>query len=72
MLIDSDISPLLMLGIKGLFFVLLVAFAFHALILAYHWFTYGNHKSTSMLAFGVYLAGGAVLLMTFAISLTTF
>jgi hypothetical protein len=72
MLIENDMSPLLTLGIKGLFFILLIAFAFHALVLAYHWFAYGNHKSTSMLALGIYLSGGAVLLVTFAISLTTF
>lgn len=72
MYLESDISPLLTLGIKGLFFLLLFFFALQAIFLAYHWFAFGNNKSVSMLALGIYLAGGAVLLITFALALGTF
>ncbi len=72
MYLDSDISPIFSLGIKGLFFVLILFFTFQAVFLAYHWFAYGNDKRTSTLALAIYLAGGAVLLITFAVALTTF
>lgn len=68
---ELDISLFLSLGIRGLFFVLLLFFTFHAIFLAYHWFAYGNNKSTSILALGIYLSGGAILLITFAIALNT-
>lgn len=72
MIFEADISPLLTLGLKGLFFIMLIFFTFHAIFLAYHWFSFGSNKSISTLALGIYLAGGAVLLITFAIAMSTF
>ena len=69
---ETDFGSFLSLGIKGLFFVLVLAFALQAIVLTYHWFAYGSNRTISMLALGVYLGGGAVLLVTFAISLTAF
>jgi hypothetical protein len=64
-------GTLLETGIGVLFFVLLLAFALHALFVAYHWFTYGSSKQVSLLSLAVYLAGGAILLLTFSIAQTT-
>jgi len=51
-----------------IFFVLLFFFSVHAFFLAYHWFTFGTDKKTSMVALATYLAGGAVLFLTLATS----
>lgn len=71
MIFEADITPLMTLGLKGLFFIMLLFFTFHTIFLAYHWFSFGNNKSVSTLALGIYLAGGAVLLITFAIAVST-
>jgi hypothetical protein len=52
------------------FYVLIIIFAFHALFLTYHWFTYGGNKKLSTTALGLYLIGGAILFLTFGITLS--
>jgi hypothetical protein len=49
-----------------LFFIMLLFFSVYALLLGYHWFTFGHEKRTAMIALAVYLSGGAVLLMILA------
>ena len=51
------------------FYVSLLIFSLHALVLAYHWFTYGSSTRISTLALAIYLTGGAVLLLTFSFAL---
>ncbi len=58
-------------GLRILFFVLLLIFALHAFFLAYHWFHYGTSKRISTIALGVYLCGGAILLLIYASALST-
>lgn len=52
------------------FFVLLFIFGVHALLLSYHWFTYGTDRQTSTAALATYLIGGALLFGVMAITLT--
>lgn len=68
---STDAIPLLSLGLKGFFFIVLIFFVLHAIFLAYHLFAYGNSRSVSIAALGIYLAGGAVLLATLAIALSS-
>ncbi len=51
-----DIALNLML--RGSFFILLMIFTVHGLILAYHWFTYGTTYKTAMTGVFLYLIGG--------------
>ena len=64
-----DIQEIIRTGVEGSFYVLLLFFSIHALILAYHWFTYGSSTRISTLALAIYLTGGAVLLLTFSFAL---
>lgn len=60
------VSPTLL---SLIFYVLLLAFTVHAVVLSYHWFTYGSSRSLSLTALAIYLCGGAILLLTFSIAL---
>jgi hypothetical protein len=59
-----EAPALIVLGIEFLFYVLLLAFVVHAIVLGYHWFMYGNNPKINMLALCIYLCGGAVLFLT--------
>lgn len=59
------------LGLELLFYLLLLFFTLHAVFLSYHWFNYGSDKKVSIIALAVYLSGGAMLFLTFAIALQT-
>lgn len=50
--------------LHGLFYLFLLVFTIHTVILGYHWFTYGRSRQVSMLALAVYLIGGAFLFLT--------
>lgn len=54
----------------GIFFVLLLIFSVHTLILGYHWFSYGTKYETAVTALAVYLLGGAIIFGSLAITLT--
>ena len=54
-----------------IFYVLLLIFVLHTLVVSYHWFTYGDSKKISTTALAIYLIGGAILFLTFGITLTT-
>ncbi len=69
---ELTIAPTLVsMGLRILFFVLLLAFALHAFFLAYHWFHYGTSKRLSTIALSIYLCGGAILLIIYASALGT-
>lgn len=67
---NGDVATLIAIGIEGLFYILLFIFTIHTVFLGYHWFTYGNNRRISTIALATYLAGGAVLFMTLAFSLS--
>jgi hypothetical protein len=69
--LNGDTTLLLAQGIEVLYFVLLLFFTIHAVILGYHWFTYGSSKHISMTALCIYLSGGALLLLTLSAAITT-
>lgn len=67
----SETPPLFGSILELVLYVLIIAFVVHALMLTYHWFTYGNDRKLSTLALTIYLAGGVVLLLTLGVTLTT-
>ncbi len=56
-------------ALEILFFVLLLIFTIQSVILAYHWFTFGDSRKMSLTALAVYLTGGAVLFLTFSVAM---
>ena len=54
-----------------LFFVLILFFTIHGIILCYHWFTYGTSRQISLIALATYLTGGAVLFLTLSLGINT-
>jgi hypothetical protein len=64
-----EISSLVYTGLQGFFYILLLLFSIHTIFLAYHWFKYGSSRTISLSAFAVYLAGSAVLLLTYSLAL---
>lgn len=65
---DPILSNLLQMASTGLFYILLLAFVLHAVFVGYHWFTYGSSRSISLLAFAIYLSGGAIFLLILSIA----
>lgn len=63
-----DVNALIRTGGEGLFFLLLLAFAVHAIFVTYHWFSYGSSKNTSLVALALYLTGGAILLLALSVA----
>lgn len=67
-------SPEIALFARGIFelafYILIIIFAFHALFLGYHLFTYGDSAKLSLTAFALYLAGGAFIFLALSITLT--
>lgn len=66
---SPDTELLVRNGAELIFYVLIIIFALHAIFLAYHWFTYGDNPKISMLAFALYLTGGAILFLTLSATL---
>lgn len=64
-----DVDTILSLGATVIFYVLVLAFTFQAIFLAYHWFTYGTSRSISLTALAVYLTGAAVCLLSLSLIL---
>ena len=48
------------------FYIAAIIFIIHALIVGYHWFTYGTDKKTPVLAMSIYAAVGAGILLGIA------
>lgn len=57
------------LATEGIFYLLLLGFTLHALFLAYHWFSYGTSKATSLASLAIYLSGGAILFLVLSLNL---
>lgn len=66
---EQSIYSLVYIAVKISFFILLFAYTIHGIFLAYHWFTYGSSREMSITGLVVYLFGGAVLFLTFSISI---
>ena len=62
-------EALLSMGIEGIFYILVIAFSIHALILGFHWLSYGEKRSVAITALATYLTGGAFLLITISSTL---
>lgn len=67
----ASLQPFAVLGIEGLFYILLLTYTVYALFLAYHWFTFGESKRMSLIALATYLIGGAILFLTLSIALNS-
>ena len=65
-----SLSSFLEVGSLGFFYLMLLAFAIHAIFVSYHWFSYGSSRSVSLIALAFYLGGGAMLLLTMSIALS--
>lgn len=59
MIYTDVVATRLDLVLHGIFYLLLLAFTLHTLVLTYHWFTYGKNRNVAMLALAIYLLGGA-------------
>lgn len=66
-----QIEESIRVGGELIFYILIIIFAFHALFLGYHWFTYGDSRKISTVALATYLLGGALLFMTLSVTLMT-
>lgn len=64
-------SDMIATGLQMLFFVLLLFFALHSAFLGYHWSHYGSSKKITTIGLGVYLSGGAIILLIYAASLAS-
>jgi hypothetical protein len=63
-------SGLLSSSFYALFYVITLVFVVYSVSVAYHWITYGDRHSLSMLSVAVYLLGSAPLFIIMALSLT--
>lgn len=54
------------------FYVLLLIFSIHSVILAYHWFSYGTSRATNLIMLAAYLGGGAIFFLIMAMSMNAF
>jgi hypothetical protein len=58
-----QIEPLIKLGAELFFYIALLAFIIHLLVLAFHWFSYGASQKQNASALFIYVVGGAILLL---------
>jgi hypothetical protein len=65
-MISFDLSLLFELS----FFIALLLFTIHAIVITYHWLSYGAKRSQSLLSIGIYLCGGMFLLLLLSINLS--
>ncbi len=66
-----DIKEITQSVSEVIFYGLIVIFVLHAIMLAYHWFAYGENKKISTLALGIYLIGGGILFLILGISISS-
>jgi len=52
-----------------LFYVALLVFVIHAVVVAYHWISYGADRKRSWLGIGIHLTAGSILLLIMAMTL---
>lgn len=65
-------TVLVIYGAEILFYILLLWYVIYGVFLSYHWFTFGNSKTTSLRTLLVYLITGALLFFTMALMLQRF
>ncbi len=65
-----DLTYIYTVGLEGLFYLMLLIFTINGAFLGYHWYAYGEKRSTASLALTIYLSGGAVLLLLIAGSIS--
>lgn len=58
-------------GAHGIFYILVLFFVIQSIFFGYHWFKYGSSKNISTIALAIFLSGGAILLLTLSLALTT-
>lgn len=69
---SATFTPLIIIGAEILFYILLLVFAIHLLIVSYHWFSYGTSRTAGLMALGIYLGGSALCFLIMLISMTAF
>ncbi|NCN52389.1 hypothetical protein GW943_01105 [Candidatus Parcubacteria bacterium] len=67
---DASLTTLIQLGAQGIFYILLLIFAIHLLILSYHWFTYGTSRASGLTALFIYLGGSVLCFSIMLVSLS--
>ncbi len=67
----SQFTHYMHVGTEMIFFILILFFTLHGTFLAYHWFTYGTSRRISLIALTTYVAGGAILFLTFSLGINT-
>lgn len=60
-------ESLFVTGLQALFYIITLVFVLYTVAAAYHWFSYGSDRSTSMITLGVYLIVSAPLFLTMAV-----
>jgi hypothetical protein len=65
-----DLTFIYTTGLKGLFYLMLLIFTINGAFLGFHWYAYGENRSTSTIALATYLTGGALLLLVIAGSIS--
>ena len=53
-------ETLFSLGLRAVFYILLLSYTIYGIILAYHWLTYGTTYRTTYLLMTAYVIGGIV------------
>lgn len=66
--IPSQIASLMSVGLGLVFYVTLLVFTFYTVFLAYHWFSYGTSRVTSMLSLAIFLLGSVPLFLVMSIT----
>lgn len=65
-----DLTFIYTTGLQGLFYLMLLIFTVNGAFLGYHWYAYGEKRSTATIALATYLSGGAILLLLIAGSIS--
>ena len=66
-LTDLTITPVWAMAM--IFYLSLLVFVGHVLVLAYHWFSYNTDRKKSLLTLAVYGVGSSVCLLLMAVTL---
>ena len=65
----AAVNHMLSLGLALVFYITLLVLLFYSLFLAYHWFSYGTSKKTSLISLVIFLAGTIPFVIIMAITL---
>jgi hypothetical protein len=67
---NPEITIFLSQGFTLLFYILMLCFSLFSIATFYHWFTFGNSKSISMISLVTYLVVSAPLFAVMLVSLS--